>query len=68
MIIIINTEDATTMLSQFTSFNCTIIKIPTITNADAVTDEVNNDKTIGEKNIESINNIPVTIHCCQPLF
>ena len=49
MMIVMNTEAATTMLSQSTSFNCTIIKIPTITNAAAVTEEVNNAKTVGAK-------------------
>ena len=48
--IVINTDATTILSSQFTSFNCTIIKIPIITNADAVTDEVNNDKTKGAKN------------------
>ena len=50
MMIVMNTEAATTMLSQSTSFNCTIIKIPTITNAAAVTEEVNNAKTVEEYN------------------
>ena len=55
-----NTEMATTLLSQFTSPNCPIINTPTITNASAVTGEVNKLKTNGAKNIEKINKIPVT--------
>ena len=61
MIIVINTEAATILSSQFTSFNCTIIKIPTITNADAVTDAVNNDNTKGAKNIDKKKHMPTTI-------
>ena len=56
-----NTEETTTMSSQSTSFNCTIIKIPTITKAAAVTDEVNNANTVGAKISETKNKIPVTI-------
>ena len=52
MIIVINTDAATILSSQFTSFNCTIIKIPIMTNDDAVTDAVNNDNTKGAKNID----------------
>ena len=59
MMIVMNTEAATTMLSQSTSFNCTIIKIPTITNAAAVTEEVNNAKTVGAKISASKKKIPV---------
>ena len=61
IIMVMNTEAATTKLSQFTSFNCIIIRIPTITNAGAVTDDVNMDKTSGANNNEIIKHIPVTI-------
>lgn len=56
-----NTDAATTILSQSTSFNCTIIKIPTITNAAAVTEEVNNDKTVGARTSAIKKKTPVNI-------
>ena len=61
MIIVMNVELATIRLFQSTSFNCIIIKIPTITSAHVVTDDVNNDNTIGAKNIDNRKNIPVTM-------
>ena len=61
MIIVINTEATTTLSSQLTSLNCVIIDIPTIINADAVTDAVNNDNTKGAKNIDKKKHIPITI-------
>ena len=60
MIIVMKTDAATTKFSQSTSFNCAIIKIPTITNAAAVTDEVNNANTTGAKKMDNKNNMPVT--------
>ena len=56
-----NTEDAITMLFQSTSFNCMAISIPTITNAAAVTDEVNSDKTVGAKTSESKKKMPMNM-------
>lgn len=53
IITVMKTEDAITMLFQSTFFNCITISIPTITNAAAVTEEVNNDKTVGAKKSES---------------
>ena len=56
-----NTEDAITMLFQSTSFNCAAISIPTITNAAAVTEDVNSDKMVGAKTSESRKKIPINI-------
>ncbi len=56
-----NTEDAIIMLFHSTSFNCEAISIPTITNAAAVTEEVNSDKTVGAKTSESKKKIPINI-------
>ena len=44
--VVMNTEDAIIMLSHSTSFNCAAISMPTITNAAAVTEEVNSDNTV----------------------
>ena len=56
-----NTDEAITVLFQFTSFNWPTINIPTITNAAAVTDGVNNPNINGEINIDNRNIIPITM-------
>ena len=61
MIIVMNTDERIEMLSQSMSFISENIIIPTMTNAAAVTDEVNNDNTVGDIKTEKINRIPVTI-------
>lgn len=61
IMVVMNTEDAMAILFQSTSFNCAAISIPTITNAAAVTEEVNNDKTVGAKTSESRKKIPINI-------
>lgn len=59
--VVMNTEAAIVMLFQSTSFNCMAISIPTITNAAAVTEDVNSDKTVGAKTSESRKKIPITM-------
>ena len=56
--VVMNTEDAITMLFQSTSFNCIVISIPTITNVAAVTEDVNSAGTVGAKTSESRKKIP----------
>ena len=60
--VVMNTEDAITMLFQSTSFNCEAISIPTITDAAAVTEEVNSDKTVGAKTSESRKKITIKLY------
>ena len=55
MMMVMNTEATIARLSHSMSLIWVNIKIPTITNAAAVTDEVNNDKTVGAKNTERLN-------------
>lgn len=62
-----NTEGAVILLFQSISFNCEAVSIPTITNAAAVTEEVNSDKTIGAKTSESKKKIPINIAVNQVL-
>ena len=57
---VMKTVATTVKSSHSISFNCVIIKIPTITNAAAVTDDVNNANTVGAKNMEIKNKTPVT--------
>ena len=56
-----NTDAATTVLFQFISLIWPTIMTPTASNAEAVTDEVNNDNNKGEINIDNKNKIPVTM-------
>lgn len=58
---VINTEEVTTKSSQLISFNCVIIRVPTIIKAEVVTGVVNSDRIIGEMKIDKINSMPITI-------
>ena len=61
MIMVMNTEATIAKLSHSISLICTNIKIPTVTSAAVVTEEVNRDRIVGAMNTERMNKIPVMI-------